>query len=404
MDIEEEQRGKQNGQLKPRGLSMSRMRRSMRDLLKGGKKKKENKIQSEKRTAESRELTQQSHRDSIDLSTLPTQGQNLSRSLEILDRQTSLQIKQSRQSNERLIEEYRNNSNVGHSQSVQGQVTHVNNETRDIRNGTEMKHVAQDNRNVTVNPQSPNGTEVSVISTFQIHMGEGSQPKPLDSSRFRHDRLDSGVEILSSDTEKTPSLYASEPPAGRPLRSRWTNDWVVQTSSMNQQVQEPASHLVLQPIRIELQSRPIDEEQVNQTVPIASTGVRSESADPLLSGAARLRQTRSDDESGIGRSVSVGNHLEQSVRSQRTNDWIGQQGGQHEGKELVYHGVLPPVIIQQQLQPVNREPMSHKSAPDTRKRSRSEPNSRHDDTYDRFETFVQSLDRLETGFTFLTYC
>ncbi|XP_078595048.1 uncharacterized protein LOC144872601 isoform X2 [Branchiostoma floridae x Branchiostoma japonicum] len=462
MDIQEEQRGKQNGQLQPRGMSISRMRRSMRDLLKGGKKKKEDKIQAEKQIAESRELAQQSHRDSIDLSTLPTQGQNLSRSLEILDRQTSLQIKQSRQSNERLIEEYRNNSNVVQTQSIQGQVTHVNNEAQYVRNGAEMKDVAQDNRNLTVNPQSPNGTEVSVISTFQIHMGEGSQPKPLDSSRFRHDRLDSGVEILSSDTEKSPTgLYASDPPAGRPLRSRWTNDWVVQTSSMNQQVQEPASHLVLQPIRIELQSRPIDGEQANQSVPIASTGVRSgliqsedaanamalwleqedwrrycgkvrpqqrisrttrtelrissrsgqretdprgpfgivrrtKSADALLSGAAGLRQTRSDDESGIGRSVSLGNHLEQSVRSQRTNDWIGQQGGQHEGKELLYHGVLPPVIIQQQLQPVNQEPMSHRSAPDSRKRSRSEPNSRHDDTYDRFETFVQSLDRLET--------
>ncbi|XP_066283609.1 serine-rich adhesin for platelets-like isoform X2 [Branchiostoma lanceolatum] len=403
MDVEGGQNGKQKEGLGPRSFSMNSLRRSMRGLLKGGKKKKANKKLSEKQTTDSREIekAQQSHRDSIDLSTLPNQGQSLSRSMELLERQSSLQIKQSRHSNERLIQEYRDSSNVIQMQSLQGQVTHVNDEAQYLRNGTELKHTAQDSEKLTVD--NPNATEVSVISTFQIHVGEGSQTKRPGSSHFRNDRLDSGVEILSSDTERTPSLYVSDGvSAARSLRSRWTNDWVVQTSDDNNIHQEPASHLVLQPIRIELQSRPISGEQVNR-MGDPGVDVRSESADPLLSGASRLRQPRSDDESGRGRSQSVGTLPERSVRSQRTNDWVRQLDGRHEGKGPAHNKRLPPVHIQRQLQRCNLEPGSQRTAPATGLRSSSEPNKHRDDTnkhrddtYDRFETFVQSLDRLHS--------
>ncbi|XP_019623172.1 PREDICTED: uncharacterized protein LOC109469180 [Branchiostoma belcheri] len=556
----EEHDGKQNGRLGPRSLSMNRLRRSMRNLLRGGKKKGANKKHEEKQTTDSREFALQSHRDSIDLSTSPSEGQNLSRSLELLDRQSSLQIRQSRQSNERLIQEYRhNNDNVaqkqlvqgqsvqgqlikghpvqgqlvqgkliqghlvrgqsvqrqliqghpvqgqliqghpvqgqlvqghpvqgqlvqghpvqgqlvpgqsvhgqlvqghpvqgqsvhgqfvrgqsvqgqsvlgqsvqgqpvhgqlvqgqlaqrqlvhgqlvqGHpvqgqsvqgplvlaqsvqGQSVQGQPVHgqlvlgqsiqgpqavqVNNEVLDLRNGTELKHVAQGGGRLIA--ERPHGTEVSGISTFEMHAGEGSQTRSPGSSHFRHDRLDSGVEILSPDTERTHSFYVSDDTAGRSLRSQWTNAWVVQTQ------QQPASHIVLQPIRIELQSRPSNEEQVNRTTDPGG-GLRSESADPLLSRAARLRETRSDDEGVRGRSLSVGTHLERSLRSQRTNDWVGQ---------------LAPVRIQGELQP--REPVSYRSAPDAARKIiplGTKPRLDPDDTYDRFETFVQSLDKIRT--------
>ncbi|XP_078677319.1 uncharacterized protein LOC144913983 [Branchiostoma floridae x Branchiostoma belcheri] len=603
----EEHDGKQNGRLGPRTLSMNRLRRSMRNLLKGGKKKGANKKHEEKQTTDSRELALQSHRDSIDLSTLPSEEQNLSRSLELLDRQSSLQIRQSRQSNERLIQEYRhNNDNVaqkqlvqgqsvqgqlikgqsvhgqlvqghpvrgqsvqgqfiqgqlvqgqlvpgqsvqgqliqeqsvhgqlvqghpvqgqsvqgqfiqgqlvlrqsvqgqsvhgqfvpgqpvhgqfvqgqsvlrqsvqgqpvhgqlsqrqlvqgpfvqqgqsvqGHSvlgqsvqgQWVQGQLVHgqlvlghsiqgpqavqVNNEVLDVRNGTALKHVAHGGGRLTAG--RPHGTEVSGISTFEMHAGEGSQTRSPGSSHFRHDRLDSGVEILSPDTERTHSFYVSDDTAGRSLRSQWTNAWVVQTQ------QQPASHIVLQPIRIELQSRPSNEEQVNRTTEAGGglrSGVgqsedapmtmalwlqqedwrsycgtdrpqnrvfrarqaeletntwgpvrrRSKSADPLLSRAARLRETRSrsDDEGVRGRSLSVGTHLERSLRSQRTNDWVGQ---------------LAPVRIQGELQP--REPVSYRSAPDAARKIiplGTKPRLDPDDTYDRFETFVQSLDKIRS--------
>ncbi|KAI8511153.1 hypothetical protein Bbelb_102530 [Branchiostoma belcheri] len=266
--------------------------------------------------------------------------------------------------------------------------------------------------------------EVQDLSTLEMHAGEGSQTRSPGSSHFRQDRLDSGVEILSPDTERTHSFYVSDDTAGRSLRSQWTNAWVVQTQ------QQPASHIVLQPIRIELQSRPSNGEQVNRTTE-AGGGLRSgvgqsedapmtmalwlqhedwrrycgtdrpqnrvfrarqaeletntwgpvrQSADPLLSPRpSRLPETRSDDEGVRGRSLSVGTHLERSLRSQRTNDWVGQ---------------LAPVRIQGELQP--REPVSHRSAPDAARKISTKPRLDPDDTYDRFETFVQSLDNIRT--------
>ncbi|XP_066284152.1 uncharacterized protein [Branchiostoma lanceolatum] len=311
----------------------------------------------------------------------------LSDSLEFLDRQSSLQIKQSRQSNERLIQEYRNNdnNNLPKQRWSQGQVTQINNSYRDSGNYSQPKYIVQDMNTTTV--ERHDDPEKSVFTSFPGYVADDTK------------------HCLWYDAGQT----VSDGTAGRPLWSRWADDWVEQLDDMSK---EPAPVVRLQPIRIELQSQPMEMpvERMTQSsdpntslssgdVPMAmshwleeqdwrrqcereehlvrmdtssyqtevitdqqprdhnshvGTRRRIKSAGPVMSGASRFGWTTSDEEGDRGRSLSFVTDPKRSLRRQWTTEWVGQPGYRNERK-LPSSRSLPPIRIQGEFRPVNRQ-------------------------------------------------
>ncbi|KAI8511152.1 hypothetical protein Bbelb_102520 [Branchiostoma belcheri] len=326
----------------------------------------------------------------------------LSDSLEFLDRQSSLQIKQSRQSNERLIQDYRNNNNcnVAQKQWSHGKASQHSdvNRDRDSGIGTQPKRVLQALSTAAV--ERPNDPENSVISAFQ---GQ---------------RVDGEHGMFSRPTS---------------LRSHWTNDWVVQTSDINT---EHVPTGPLQPTRIELLSQPLTEERqqsyssdpntslssgfsVSEDTPTTRAlseqtnwrrhgdGNRqqnrvyrdgqsevftdqqpkdhSESAGPVMSGASSaFGGMGSYAEHDRGQSLSINTDPKRSLRRQWTADWVGLRMPADRSEDDVFlsSASLPPIRIQGQFRPVSRQrsdaSVGQRSLPSTRgqgqfSRQRSDP-------------------------------
>ncbi|XP_019623186.1 PREDICTED: uncharacterized protein LOC109469184 [Branchiostoma belcheri] len=263
----------------------------------------------------------------------------LSDSLEFLDRQSSLQIKQSRQSNERLIQDYRNNNNcnVAQKQWSHGQASQPSdvNRDRDSGIGTQPNRVLQ--ALCTAAVERPNDPENSVIGAFQGQVVDGQS--------------------ISDGT------------AGRSLRSHWTNDWVVQTSDINT---EPVPTGRLQPTRIELLSPPLTGERLSHSSD-PNTSLSSESAGPVMSGASSaFGGMGSYTEHDRGQSLSINTDPKRSLRRQWTADWVGQRmpGDPSEDDMFLSSASLPPIRIQGQFRPVSRQrsdaSVGHRSLPSTR--------------------------------------
>ncbi|XP_078595056.1 uncharacterized protein LOC144872607 [Branchiostoma floridae x Branchiostoma japonicum] len=273
---------------------------------------------------------------------------HLSRSMELLERQTSLQIRQSRQSNERLIQVYRDNNNILQEQWSQRLATQPNHSDRVSGNGSQPKFKTAVGR--------LNDQEKSVTRVFHGFAKGG----------------DVGQSVAKST-------------ASRSLRNRWTDDWAEPLDDSRSR--EAAPTLRLQPIGIELQSKPMAMagERTSQSsdantslssvfypsedTPMtmsrwleetdwrghcegawvtnqpprdpndrARTRRRIKSAGPVMSGAAGYGWTTSDEESGRG------TNPKRPLRRQWTSEWIGQLGGG-----------LPPIRIQGELRPVSRQ-------------------------------------------------
>ncbi|XP_035677277.1 uncharacterized protein LOC118416295 [Branchiostoma floridae] len=146
---------------------------------------------------------------------------HLSSSMELLEKQTSLQIRQSRQSNERLIQVYRDNNNILQKQWSQGLATQPNYSNRDSGNGSQPKFTMQD----------VNATTVGRLN---------DQEKSVTSKVF-HGFVEDGQSVAKRT-------------AGR--RNRWKDGWVEPLDDISRS-REAAPTLRLQPIGIELQSKPV---------------------------------------------------------------------------------------------------------------------------------------------------
>ncbi|XP_078677327.1 uncharacterized protein LOC144913985 isoform X2 [Branchiostoma floridae x Branchiostoma belcheri] len=323
----------------------------------------------------------------------------LSDSLEFLDRQSSLQIKQSRQSNERLIQDYRNNNNcnVAQKQWSHGQASQPSDVSRDRDSGigTQPKRVLQ--ALGTAGVERPNDPENSVIGAFQGQRVDGQS--------------------MSDGT------------AGRSLRSHWTNDWVVQTSGINTE-HVPTGRL--QPTRIELLSPPLTGERlshssdpntslssgfsVSEDTPTTralpeqtdwtrhcegnrqqnrvyrdgqsevftvqqptdhsshvSARRRYKSAGPVMSGApSAFGGTGSYTEHDRGQPLSINTGPKRSLRRQWTADWVGLRmpGDPSEDDMFLSSASLSPIRIQGQFHPVSRQrsdaSVGQRSLPSTR--------------------------------------